>query len=267
MSGQIRRNLGRTLGHARRHHTSYLELKNKHPAPWTELQKASFQAVKVRMKSDVDNFEKYFDQWEAFVGEIDDDNEHDVEENLMNEWMDKPEYDGMICDLKDCIAVIEAQIVLKVISPGVDRTPVPTVEGTDVLQHVVTEVNAVVDSATSQSAVVTADVYSATTQTSGNNVVTDTNYFPRQPQVVKDLQPLPLVSIPTLNIPKFNGDSLKWKAFWQRFDLNIHSRPYPKVQKFDTLLGLLDGRALEEVEGFELSDENYDSVIQILVER
>uniref|UniRef100_A0A914XS76 Peptidase aspartic putative domain-containing protein n=1 Tax=Panagrolaimus superbus TaxID=310955 RepID=A0A914XS76_9BILA len=74
-------------------------------------------------------------------------------------------------------------------------------------------------------------------------------------------------TIPTLDIPKFKGDYLKWSSFWQRFDHAVHQKGFPEVEKLISLLGFLDGRALEEVEGFEVCGQNYKTVVQILTDR
>uniref|UniRef100_A0AC35GDM5 Peptidase aspartic putative domain-containing protein n=1 Tax=Panagrolaimus sp. PS1159 TaxID=55785 RepID=A0AC35GDM5_9BILA len=79
--------------------------------------------------------------------------------------------------------------------------------------------------------------------------------------------PTKILQIPSLNIQKFNGDYLKWKPFWQRFEINVHNRPFSNVDKLDALMGLLEGRALEEVEGFQISEENYDTVVNTLQTR
>lgn len=73
--------------------------------------------------------------------------------------------------------------------------------------------------------------------------------------------------IPKIDIPKFDGNYLDWYSFWQRFEYAIHNKPYPKVEKLISLFGLLTGRALEEVKGFTVSDENYDTIIDILINR
>uniref|UniRef100_A0A914PK88 Uncharacterized protein n=1 Tax=Panagrolaimus davidi TaxID=227884 RepID=A0A914PK88_9BILA len=75
------------------------------------------------------------------------------------------------------------------------------------------------------------------------------------------------LTLSTMNLQKYNGDYLGWNAFWQRFNLNIHSQPFSKIEKLDALFGLLEGKALDEVKGFIISEENYDTVIQILTER
>uniref|UniRef100_A0A914P062 Peptidase aspartic putative domain-containing protein n=1 Tax=Panagrolaimus davidi TaxID=227884 RepID=A0A914P062_9BILA len=73
--------------------------------------------------------------------------------------------------------------------------------------------------------------------------------------------------IPKIDIPKFDGNYLEWYSFWQRFEYAIHKKPYPKVEKLISLFGLLSGRALEEVKGFTVSEENYDSIVEILINR
>uniref|UniRef100_A0A914YUF9 Uncharacterized protein n=1 Tax=Panagrolaimus superbus TaxID=310955 RepID=A0A914YUF9_9BILA len=79
--------------------------------------------------------------------------------------------------------------------------------------------------------------------------------------------PTPTLSTPNVNIQKFDGDFLKWKSFKQRFDHSIHLKNYPNVEKMIALLGLLEGDALAEVQGFEVSSENYLSVYETLEER
>uniref|UniRef100_A0A914Z0E6 Uncharacterized protein n=1 Tax=Panagrolaimus superbus TaxID=310955 RepID=A0A914Z0E6_9BILA len=73
--------------------------------------------------------------------------------------------------------------------------------------------------------------------------------------------------IPQLNIPKFHGDYLDYNSFWQRFKYLVHDQSYPKVEKLIALYGLLGGKALKAVEGFQMAEENYDTVIQILSHR
>uniref|UniRef100_A0A914ZFY7 Uncharacterized protein n=1 Tax=Panagrolaimus superbus TaxID=310955 RepID=A0A914ZFY7_9BILA len=76
-----------------------------------------------------------------------------------------------------------------------------------------------------------------------------------------------IATMPPLNLPKFNGDYLKWNTFWQRFEHAVHNRPFPKIEKLITLMGLLEGRASEEIEGFQVSEENYETIVDILINR
>uniref|UniRef100_A0AC34GT32 Integrase zinc-binding domain-containing protein n=1 Tax=Panagrolaimus sp. ES5 TaxID=591445 RepID=A0AC34GT32_9BILA len=75
------------------------------------------------------------------------------------------------------------------------------------------------------------------------------------------------IKIPPLNIQKFHGNYLDYNSFWQRFKYLVHENPYPKVEKLIALYGLLGGKALEAVEGFQMAEENYDTVVQILSDR
>uniref|UniRef100_A0A914YSH8 Peptidase A2 domain-containing protein n=1 Tax=Panagrolaimus superbus TaxID=310955 RepID=A0A914YSH8_9BILA len=70
-----------------------------------------------------------------------------------------------------------------------------------------------------------------------------------------------------LGIPKYNGDYLKWNAFWQTFDILVHQKNYPNVSKLIALRSLLEGRALEEIDSFTISVENYDTVVKTLKDR
>ena len=77
----------------------------------------------------------------------------------------------------------------------------------------------------------------------------------------------PPSKVPSLEMPKYSGDLLKWNSFWQRFKHSVHDQDYPKIEKLISLLSNLEGRAQEEVEGFEVSEENYDTIVGILQER
>ncbi|GBL61832.1 hypothetical protein AVEN_19745-1, partial [Araneus ventricosus] len=77
-----------------------------------------------------------------------------------------------------------------------------------------------------------------------------------------------VVRLPKLTIPKFNGDSLYWNSFWNSFGVAIHDNTsLSKVEKFNYLRSYLSANALSAIEGFSISDENYDSVVEILKNR
>ena len=97
------------------------------------------------------------------------------------------------------------------------------------------------------------------------NLTTQNNGNGQNIAVCQGVNVLPKIS--TLELPKYSGDPLKWGAFWQRFKYSVHDKNYPAVEKLNALDSLLKGRAHEEIEGFELSEENYDTVVQILQER
>uniref|UniRef100_A0A914Y7Q8 CCHC-type domain-containing protein n=1 Tax=Panagrolaimus superbus TaxID=310955 RepID=A0A914Y7Q8_9BILA len=75
------------------------------------------------------------------------------------------------------------------------------------------------------------------------------------------------IQVPSLNIPKFTGEYLKWNAFWQTFEIAVHQQNYPQVSKLIALRSYLGGRALEEVESFTISGENYETMVNTLKSR
>ena len=50
------------------------------------------------------------------------------------------------------------------------------------------------------------------------------------------------VRLPKLDLPKFNGDVLKFMSFWQQFVSCVDSQEIPEVSKFTYLLSLLRGK-------------------------
>ncbi|GBO06769.1 hypothetical protein AVEN_97837-1 [Araneus ventricosus] len=77
-----------------------------------------------------------------------------------------------------------------------------------------------------------------------------------------------VVRLPKLTIPKFNGDSLYWNSFWNSFRVSIHDNTsLAKVEKYNYLRSYLSAKALIAIEGFLISDENYDSALEILKNR
>ena len=76
------------------------------------------------------------------------------------------------------------------------------------------------------------------------------------------------VRLPRITIAKFNGDVLKWQALYGSFTTAMHSDPnISDVQKFNYLVGYLEGQAKRTVEGFNISNENYQKALDLLCER
>ena len=81
---------------------------------------------------------------------------------------------------------------------------------------------------------------------------------------------LPVGSIkpPHLDMPTFAGDVLKWKEFWDMFNAAIHSNEkYANIDKFNCLKSKLSGDALQAISGYQLSNENYPVVVDVLKHR
>ena len=70
--------------------------------------------------------------------------------------------------------------------------------------------------------------------------------------------------LPQRQIRHFKRDILEWTSFWETFNAAIHTSNIPTVQKFDYLKEYLKGDARLIVKNLELSDVNYQSVIDEL---
>lgn len=74
--------------------------------------------------------------------------------------------------------------------------------------------------------------------------------------------------LPRLEIPKFFGEASNWLSFWNQYENSIHSNnTLTKIEKFNYLKMFVGGNALSAISGFSLSNDNYDSAIQLLKER
>jgi hypothetical protein len=76
------------------------------------------------------------------------------------------------------------------------------------------------------------------------------------------------VKLPKLELPKYNGDPLKWRAFWDAFHSSIASNPsLSDIDKFNYLRCQLVGDAKSALEGLELTTTNYATAIDLLKDR
>ncbi|GBM85632.1 hypothetical protein AVEN_174027-1, partial [Araneus ventricosus] len=76
------------------------------------------------------------------------------------------------------------------------------------------------------------------------------------------------VKLPKLAISKFYGQSSLWLSFWNSFESAIHENDsLSEVSKFNYLKAHLGGSALNTIEGFALTPENYEIAIKLLKER
>ncbi|XP_054709142.1 uncharacterized protein LOC129218845 [Uloborus diversus] len=76
------------------------------------------------------------------------------------------------------------------------------------------------------------------------------------------------VKLPKLTIPKYFGQITQYLDFWNTFKASIHKNPgLSKIQKFNYLRSYLGGPAAMAIEGFEITDDNYDAALKILEER
>ena len=76
------------------------------------------------------------------------------------------------------------------------------------------------------------------------------------------------VKLPKINLPKFSGDITRFNQFWQSFECAVHKNDsVPIINKLNYLFSLLEGPAYRAVEGLELQESNFESVIEILKSR
>lgn len=76
------------------------------------------------------------------------------------------------------------------------------------------------------------------------------------------------VKLPKLQLRSFNGDLVKWTAFWESFESAIHrNTELSEVEKFNYLNSLLERSAREAVSGLALTAANYHQAIETLKKR
>ena len=71
-----------------------------------------------------------------------------------------------------------------------------------------------------------------------------------------------------IDIPTYSRDVLKWKEFWDMFEASVHNeKRYVNIDKFTYLKSKLSGDALEAIAGYQLLNENYQIVVDVLKKR
>ena len=74
--------------------------------------------------------------------------------------------------------------------------------------------------------------------------------------------------LPRLDLQKFNGDILKFSAFWDRFETAIDKNEgIPTIEKLNYLIHYLEGAAARIVDGLQITEKNYDAAKKILKKR
>ena len=71
------------------------------------------------------------------------------------------------------------------------------------------------------------------------------------------------VQLPRMTIAKFSGDVLKCQTFYESFTTAINNKP--NISNF--LVGYLEGQAKRTVEGFNITNENYQKALDLLCEQ
>ncbi|GFW11041.1 uncharacterized protein TNCV_275731 [Trichonephila clavipes] len=73
------------------------------------------------------------------------------------------------------------------------------------------------------------------------------------------------INLPKLHINKYSGNYSEWLDFYNLFESSIHNNNrLSKVDKFNYLKSYLCGNALACINGFPISDDNYDRALDLL---
>lgn len=80
--------------------------------------------------------------------------------------------------------------------------------------------------------------------------------------------PKPKYEVPTVKVAEFDGKFEAWTQFWEAYNNVIHSNPVlTKTIQFHHLKGALTGEASNLIQGFSITDDNYDAAITLLKEK
>ncbi|KAI1693328.1 gag protein [Ditylenchus destructor] len=66
-----------------------------------------------------------------------------------------------------------------------------------------------------------------------------------------------LFQLPPIKMLRFNGNRADWASFWDMFNVGVHSRMMPRIEKYTRLLSLLYGEAEQLVKGYPYSAEAF----------
>ena len=76
------------------------------------------------------------------------------------------------------------------------------------------------------------------------------------------------MKLPTLELPSFYGDVLKFSSYWDLFHCAVHeNKNLSSVQKFTYLRSTLKGTVFKTIDGFEVTAANYNHAIQAILHR
>jgi len=77
----------------------------------------------------------------------------------------------------------------------------------------------------------------------------------------------PDAKLPKLVLPTFRGDVLQWQSFWDQFEATVGTSTLPIITKFTYLKSLLEGEAMEVIQGLTLSEVHYATACELLKQR
>ena len=76
------------------------------------------------------------------------------------------------------------------------------------------------------------------------------------------------VKLPSLQLPKFSGNVLEWQPFYDAYSAAVHDNKHlSNVQKMTHLRSCLSGKAYRCIEGYAITNTNYEKALQDLMNR
>ena len=60
---------------------------------------------------------------------------------------------------------------------------------------------------------------------------------------------------------------MKWQEFWDQFEGAIHNAKFSNVDKLNYMRSRLKGEALDAIAGYQLCNDNYNVVVDVLKHR
>ena len=71
-----------------------------------------------------------------------------------------------------------------------------------------------------------------------------------------------------MDLQKFSGDTVKFMAFWDRFEVAIDkNEDILKIEKFNHLCYFLEGAAARIIDGLQITDKNYNTAKEMIKKR
>uniref|UniRef100_A0A0M3HS13 CCHC-type domain-containing protein n=1 Tax=Ascaris lumbricoides TaxID=6252 RepID=A0A0M3HS13_ASCLU len=80
-------------------------------------------------------------------------------------------------------------------------------------------------------------------------------------------EPALKINLPPITLPKFDGDPLEFRSYWDQFDNLVNRHRIADVTKFIHLLATLQGRAKAALEGLPVTNASYAEAVDILQRR
>ncbi|KAI1699994.1 gag protein [Ditylenchus destructor] len=75
------------------------------------------------------------------------------------------------------------------------------------------------------------------------------------------------IQLPRMKPPTFDGNPIQWPAFWDIFEASVHNKQISGAEKLSYLLTSLYGEAKQGVSGYQISNDNYPIIVDLLKRR